>query len=38
MGSLHMRGEIWWVKYYENGRPRRESTGTTKETEARRFL
>jgi len=38
MGSLYQRGEIWWVKYYENGRPKRESTGTTKETEARRFL
>jgi len=38
MGSLYQRGEIWWVKYYENGRPRRESTGTTKETEAKRFL
>jgi integrase len=38
MGSLYQRGEIWWVKYYENGRPRRESTRTTKETEARRFL
>jgi integrase len=38
MGSLYRRGEMWWVKYYENGRPRRESTGTTKETEARRFL
>jgi hypothetical protein len=38
MGSLYKRGEIWWVKYYENGRPRRESTGTEKETEARRFL
>jgi integrase len=38
MGALYRRGEIWWAKYYENGRPRRESTGTTKETEARRFL
>jgi integrase len=38
MGSLYRRGAIWWVKYYENGRPRRESTGTEKETEARRFL
>jgi hypothetical protein len=26
------------VKYYENGHPRRESTGTEKETEARRFM
>jgi len=29
---------IWWVKYYVNGRPIRESTGTEKETEAKRFL
>lgn len=38
MGSLYQRGEIWWVKYYQNGRPIRESTAATKETEARRFL
>lgn len=31
-------GRIWWVKYYANGRPIRESTGVEKETEARRFL
>ena len=31
-------GRIWWVKYYVNGRPIRESTGTEKETEAKRFL
>jgi len=29
---------IWWVKYYVNGRPVRESAGTEKETNARRFL
>ncbi len=38
MGSLYRRGNIWWVKYYRNGRPIRESTGTDKETEAKRFL
>ena len=38
MGSLYRPGSIWWVKYYRNGRPLRESTGTSKETEARRFL
>jgi integrase len=38
MGSLYRRGNIWWVKYYANGCPIRESTGTEKETEARRFL
>lgn len=31
-------GRIWWVKYYRDGAPIRESTGTEKETEARRFL
>jgi integrase len=35
---LYKRGTIWWVKYYRNGRPIRESTGTEKETEAKRFL
>jgi hypothetical protein len=28
----------WWIKYYENGRARPESTRTTKETVARRIL
>ena len=28
----------WWIKYYQNGRAVRESTGTTKETKARRML
>jgi len=38
VGSLYLRGKIWWAKYYANGRPVRESTGTTKEREAERFL
>ena len=49
MGSLYKRtfttpdGEIrerptFWLKYYQNGRAIRESTGTTKETVARRML
>jgi integrase len=38
MGSLYKRGSVWWIKYYANGRPVRESTGTEKETEARRML
>ena len=29
---------IWWIKYYVDGRPVRESTGTEKESDARRFL
>ena len=49
MGSLYKRtyktsdGEIrerptWWLKYHQNGRAIRESTGTTKETVAKRML
>ncbi len=38
MGQLYQRGRIYWIKYYVNGRPVRESTGTEKETEARRLL
>ena len=26
MGQLYRRGRVWWVKYYLNGRPIREST------------
>jgi hypothetical protein len=29
---------VWWVKYYVNGVPLRESTGTEKEAEARKIL
>jgi hypothetical protein len=38
MGSLYQRGDIWWAKYYQSGRPMRESTGATKRKEAERFL
>ncbi len=45
MGSIYQpklksggRSSIWWAKYYVSGRPIRESTGTEKESEARRFL
>src|SRR3972149_4191168 len=31
-------GRIWWIKYYINGRPVRESTGTDKETPAKNIL
>jgi integrase len=36
--GLYKRGRIYWCKYHVNGRPVRESTGTEKETEAKRFL
>jgi integrase len=38
MGMIYKRGEVYWIKYYNNGRPIRESTGTSKQKEAERFL
>jgi len=38
MGSLYRRGRFWWIKYYVDGRPIRESAKTDKETEARKLL
>jgi len=38
MGALYKRGNVWWCKYYANGRPIRESTGCAGEKEAGRIL
>jgi integrase len=38
MGSIYKRGAVYWLKYYKNGKPYRESAKTEKETEARRLL
>jgi len=38
MGMLYKRGNVFWVKFYVDGQPVRESTGTAKESEAKRFL
>ena len=40
MGSLYTRkgSKYIWLKYYQNGRAVRESSGTTKETVAKRML
>jgi integrase len=38
MGSLYMRGAIVWLKYHQNGRQIRESSGTSKKSVARRML
>jgi integrase len=38
MGMIYKRGEVFWIKYYSAGRPIRESTGTTKQKQAERFL
>jgi integrase len=38
MGSLYKRGNTWWIKYYRNGKPLRESSGSKKESDAKRLL
>ena len=38
MGSLYRRGRFWWIKYYVDGRPIRESAKTERESEARKLL
>jgi len=38
MGMIYKRGNIWWIKYYRNGKPLRESTKSKKEADAKRLL
>jgi len=38
MGSIYKRGEVFWIKYYRNGKPYRESVKSDKETDAKRLL
>ncbi len=38
MGSLYQRGNVWWIKYYRNGKPYRESSESTKKMVAKKLL
>ena len=38
MGSIYKRGEVYWIKYYRQGKPYRESTKSEKESDAKRLL
>jgi integrase len=38
MGMIYKRGRTWWIKYYRNGKPYRESARSEKESEAKRLL
>ena len=33
-----VEGDVWWIKYYRHGKPYRESSGSTKITDARDLL
>ena len=38
MGSIYKRGKTFWIKYYRNGKPFYESSGSEKETAAKNLL
>jgi integrase len=38
MGMIYKRGKVWWIKYYRNGEPYRESSGSTKKMVAKKLL
>src|SRR5262245_65876108 len=38
MGMLYKRGDVFWIKYYLAGKLIRESTGSSKQKQAERFL
>lgn len=38
MGMIYKRGKTYWIKYYRNGKPYRESTRSHKEADAKRLL
>ena len=38
MGSIYKRGTVFWIQYYRNGKPYRETAKTKKENEAKHFL
>lgn len=38
MGELRKRGNVWWVRYYRNGRRHEESSGSDKKGAAERLL
>jgi integrase len=37
-GSVYKRGEVWWIKWYRDGRPFRESSSSARKTDAQGLL
>jgi integrase len=38
LGTVYLRGKTWWVQYFQNGHPYRESSGSSKKMVARELL
>jgi len=37
-GCVYLRDNVWWIKYRANGEPQHETSGSEKESDARRLL
>ena len=38
MGEIRKRGNVWWIRYYRNGRRHEESSGSKRKGDAERLL
>ena len=38
LGTVYLRGKTWWIQYFQNGHPYRESSGSNKKMAARELL
>ncbi len=38
LGTVYLRGKTWWIQYFQNGHPYRESSGSSKKMAARELL
>src|SRR5262245_39927551 len=38
MGSIYKRGKTWWIQFYSDGKAMRETSGSTKESDAKKLL
>ena len=38
MGTAYKRGKVWWIKYYRDGKPYRESAHSKKKSDADKLL
>ncbi|HYA14598.1 MAG TPA: hypothetical protein VEF33_09700, partial [Syntrophales bacterium] len=38
MGMIYKQGTVFWIKYYRNGKPLRESSKSKKEADVKRLL
>jgi hypothetical protein len=37
-GRVYLRGRVWWISYYRDGKEQRQSSGSTDQREAEKLL